>query len=167
MADISKEPIHRVLHAHPFFAGLDETLLAKLADCATTRTFTGGEVLLKEGACADRFYLLVTGTVAVEVAAPGHGKVVLQTLHDGDVLGWSWLVAPYRWSFDATARGPVETVVFDAPCLRRVFEANHEIPYHLMPRFVGIMAERIHAARLQMLDLYGPPPQDPKSESVS
>lgn len=154
---LDTEPIRRVLHDHPLFAGLSEVQRDAMAACATTRAFKPGDVLLQEGACADRFHVLLSGTVAVQIAAPGRGRITLQTLHGGDVLGWSWLIPPYRWSFAATAKEPTEAVVFDAPSLRRVIAADHEIAFHLLPRFVAVMADRLHAARLQMLDLYGPP----------
>ncbi|WP_404378807.1 cyclic nucleotide-binding domain-containing protein [Caenispirillum salinarum] len=157
MTDTVKEPIKRLLHNHPFFAGMEEPMLEKLAACATTRTYKAGHRVLKEGACADHFTVLLSGCVAVEVATPEHGMKPLQTLHVGDILGWSWLVAPYRWTFSATAREDTDALVFDAPCLRRALEADHELAYHLMPRFVAVMSERLHSARLQMLDLYGPP----------
>ena len=41
------------------------------------------------------------------------------TLHDEDVLGWSWLFPPYRWHLDARALAPVRALGFDGACLRR------------------------------------------------
>lgn len=157
MSDSVTEPIERLLHDHAFFAGMADAMLRKLAACATTRHVKAGTRMLTEGACADHFIILLSGCVAVEIVTPSHGLQPLQTLHAGDILGWSWLVPPYRWTFTATAREETEVVLVDAPCLRRALAEDHELAYHLFPRFVAVMSERLHAARLQMLDLYGPP----------
>lgn len=157
MTVAGKSTIRGLLHSHPFFAGMSEPMLDKLAGCATTRTFKTGHRVLREGACADHFVTLLSGCIAVEITTPDSGRKTLQTLHAGDILGWSWLVPPYRWTFSATAREDTDVVLFDAPCLRRVLEHDHELSYHLMPRFVAVMSERLRNARHQMLDLYGPP----------
>lgn len=159
------QALEEVLQRHPFFHGMTAAMLAKLAACATTRTLRPGARVLQEGACADRFIILMSGVVAVEIATPDHGLKPLQTLHAGDILGWSWLVPPYRWTFTATVREETEAVLFDAPCLRRVLAEDHEVAYHLLPRFVSVMSERLHAARLQMLDLYGAPDDRPEAAS--
>ena len=49
---------------------------------------------------------------------PGGGTLVIETLDEGDVVGWSWLVPPYRWAFDARALDLTRAVAFDGACLR-------------------------------------------------
>jgi CRP-like cAMP-binding protein len=152
----SPHELDDLLSAHPFFAGLGPRLLSELAGCARNERFEAGETLFREGGFADRFYILRHGQVAVEVRVPGQGAVVLETLHTDDVLGWSWLVAPYHWTFDARAVGLVRATSLDAVCLRAKMETDHELGYHLLSRFVPVMGERLRAARLQMLDLTAP-----------
>ena len=74
--------------------------LALIAGCAATSALRAGEALFREGEPADTFYLCVTGAVALEVHAPGGPPLVIETLHEGDTVGWSWLFPPYRWHFD-------------------------------------------------------------------
>ena len=83
--------------------------------------------------------------------------VVLDTARDGDVVGWSWLVAPYRWTFDALATEETSVIAFDGACLRGKCEADHELGYVLMQRFAQIILDRLQSARLQLLDVYGTP----------
>ena len=85
----------------------------------------------------------------------GRGPVVIETLHDGDVVGWSWLFPPYRWQFDARALEPSRAIAFDGACLRGKCEADHELGYELMRRFAGSIIERLQATRLRLLDVYG------------
>ena len=102
-----------------------------------TSTSPPASCLFREGAPAERFYLIREGAVALEVDAPGRGPLVIETLHEGDVAGWSWLFEPYRWQFDARATVPIATVAFDGACLRGKCEADHELGYQLMRRFAA------------------------------
>jgi CRP/FNR family transcriptional regulator, cyclic AMP receptor protein len=93
--------------------------------------------------------------VALEIHAPGRLPIVVATLHEGDVLDASWLVPPYRWSFDARAVDLARVLGVNAKCLREKCEADHDLGYELMKRFVGAMGERLRAAQMQALDVYG------------
>jgi hypothetical protein len=93
--------------------------------------------------------------VVLEVAAPGRRPLGLGTIEPGEVLGWSWLHPPYRWRADAVASGETSLLAFDAACLRQKLDADPRLGYELMTRFAELASERLHAARLQLLDLYG------------
>ena len=43
------------------------------------------------------------GRVAIASITPHEGPLTIQSVGDGDLLGWSWLVPPYRWHFGARA----------------------------------------------------------------
>lgn len=139
---------------HPFFAGLPEEALALVAGCAANRHLHPGDVLIREGEPADAFYVVRRGRVAVETRTPT-GTAVLDTARDGDVVGWSWLVPPYRWTFDARATGETSVIAFDGECLRDKCLADPALGYALLQRVVGVMSDRIQSARIRLLDLYG------------
>ena len=80
---------------------------------------------------------------------------MIETLHDGDVVGWSWLFPPHRWHFDGRATAPTSLIAFDGACLRGKCDADHELGYQLMRRFAASIVERLQATRLQLLDVYG------------
>lgn len=141
---------------HAFFTGLPSEQLAFLAGCAHNVHFEAGTRLLAEGEPADEFYVLRTGKVVLGYFAPERGDLVVDTLHGGDVLGWSWLFEPYRWHFDADAVEPVSAVAFDASCLRAKCDTDPRLGYQLAQRFSRVMLERLQAARLRLLDVYGP-----------
>jgi CRP-like cAMP-binding protein len=147
--------IAELLEASPTFAGLAAAHRGLIAGCGRTARFDAGELILREGGAADRFFMLRRGAVALELVAPGREPLVIDTLHAGDTLGWSWLFAPYRWQFDARAVEPVGAIAFDAACLRDKCEADHELGYQLMRRFAGSLVSRLQATRLQLLDVYG------------
>jgi CRP-like cAMP-binding protein len=144
-----------ILAAHPFFAGLEERHLSLLVSCATNVRFKAGDFLLREGEEANQFYLLRSGRVSLEIFTPDRGPIVVQTIGEGDIVGWSWLVPPYRWSLDARAVDLTRAIALDGACLRGKFEADHELGYTIYKRFVPVIAQRLEATRLQVLDVHG------------
>ena len=147
--------IAELVEACGVFEGLPADQLELVAGCGANRTFRDGELLMKEGEHADAFYVIRHGTVALETYVPQRGALMIETLHDEDVLGWSWLVPPYLTHFDARALGVVRTVAFDGTCLRGKCEADPALGYELMKRFAAVLTERLQATRIRLLDVYG------------
>ena len=147
--------IEQYLPDHPFFGGLDAPTLALVAGCATNISIAAGQYLCREGDPADRFFVVRRGRVAIEVHGPSTGTLVLDTADEGDVVGWSWLVPPYRSSFDARAAEATGVVAFDGACLRGKCEQDPRLGYELMQRVSKVMNGRLVAAQVRLLDLYG------------
>ncbi|MCX8011107.1 MAG: cyclic nucleotide-binding domain-containing protein, partial [Ignavibacteria bacterium] len=103
------------------------------------------------------FYLIRAGRIALEIYVPEKGHVKIQTLEEDDILGWSWLIPPYRWHFDAKAIETVRAIAIDGKCLRRKCDDDVNLGYELFKRFSHIMESRVQALSLQVLDLYGTP----------
>ena len=149
------ETIEPLLAGHPFFKGLAPEHLKLIVGCAQNKVFEPGQFIFREDEEANSFYIIRKGRVAVETFSPEHGEITIQTRTEGEVLGWSWLIAPYRWRFDARVTEQTRAVVLDGKCLREKCEKDHNLGYELMKRFALIIAERLEATRLQLLDVYG------------
>ena len=147
--------LEEVLGAQAFFAGMEQDHLATMASVAQPVTVATGRKVFHEGDVADACFLILEGDVALEMDVPGRGPHVLQTLHAGDMLGWSWLVPPYRYAYDAQALTDMKALSFDAVALRASKEADTDFGYQLMQRFAEVLVRRMQAARLQLLDIYG------------
>ena len=149
------ETLERILAEHAFFADLPREYLKLLVGCASNVRFDAGQMIFRHGEEANAFYLIRRGKVAIELPGPHTAPVTIQTLGEGDVLGWSWMVAPYRWRFEGRAVQLTRAISLDAKCLRNKCEQDHDLGYEMMKRFTPILAQRLEAARLQLLDLYG------------
>ena len=141
----------------PVFAGLGAADLGLIAGCAQNVGFEAGELLFREGEPADTFYVVRSGRVAIQTRLPTEAAV-LDTARAGDIVGWSWLVPPYRWTFDAVATEETSVVSIDGACLRGKCEADPALGYALLQRVVQVMSTRLHSARVRLLDLYGARP---------
>ena len=149
------EGLERIVLAHPLFAGLEATLGQVVSGCARNLRFEAGQYLFHEGESATELYLIRHGVVALEILPPGQTPVVFATERDGDIVGTSWLVPPYRWRFDARAVELTRAVGINAQCLRDKCEADHQLGYEMMKRFLPVIVRRLDEARLQILDVYG------------
>jgi CRP/FNR family cyclic AMP-dependent transcriptional regulator len=149
------QTLEGIVSEHPFFKGLEERHIQLIVGCATNVRFREGEIVFHEGDPADQFYFIREGLVAVELMIPQRGFATLQTVSEGEVLGWSWLLAPYRWRFGARTLQPTRALAFDGKCLRGKCEEDHHLGYELLKRFTNVVTERLEATRLQLLDLYG------------
>lgn len=137
----------------PFLAGLDPSHLKTLCDCAMKATFAAGEVVFREDDPANRFYVILNGSVALEVQQDSGDPIRIKTLGAGEVLGWSWMFPPYRWHFGARALEPVNAVFFYATRLREHCEADTELGYALVMRIAQVMMERLQATRRQLSEI--------------
>jgi CRP/FNR family transcriptional regulator, cyclic AMP receptor protein len=149
------ESMADLLGAQPLFHDLPPESVATVVGCSRNVSFGAGELLLAEGEEATTLYLLRRGSVAIEVHAPGRGALTVQTLDPGHVVGWSWLVPPYRWTFDARAVTDVGAVAIDGGCLRSKAESQPDFGYALLTRISAMLLERLQSARTRLLDLYG------------
>lgn len=144
-----------LLAEHPFFESLSPTHLDLVAGCGKNVVFEAGRQIFREGEPAEYFYIIRHGKVAIDVYAPGLGNMSIQTLGEGEVLGWSWLVPPYEWRFDARAVELTRAIALDGNCLRGKCEGDNALGFQLLKKFSQVMAQRLEATRMQMLDMYG------------
>lgn len=149
------ESLENIIRELPVFEGMTSEHLNEIAGCASNVRFEEGHVLFLEGDEANTFYVVRQGMVAIEMYAAARGRLVVHTVKENEVVGWSWLFPPHRWHFDVRAVEPVRAIAFDARCLRGKCDENPVLGYELMKRFASIMMDRIQATRLQILDVYG------------
>ncbi len=154
---MAKAEVLHALHQHPFTYDMKETWKRKLAAIARLHTYAPDSLLLREGRAADAFFLIIDGLVAIETFVPERGPLRLQTISSGEVIGWSWALPPYRWEFDARALRETEALVLDALQLRKLVDNDFALAACIFSRLLAVVARRLRAARLQLLDLYAPP----------
>ena len=144
-----------LLQNHPFTKGFWPDHVARLAAMASETRFAGGEIIFEEGDPSSLFYVILSGNVALEVQSPGR-PVRVATLYAGEVLGWSSLTGDNGKQFQARALEEVHALAFDGIRLKHACHADFAFGYHLMTAILSVTAERLHAIRAQLLDLYTP-----------
>ncbi|CAL9325856.1 cyclic nucleotide-binding domain-containing protein [Streptomyces sp. SudanB182_2057] len=140
-----------------FAEGLTPDQRETLHTLARPVSFPPGHRLFDEGQIADRFWILSRGSVALDIQVPGRPAPVIETLGQGDLLGWSWLFEPYRWHLGARALAPVDAKEFDASAVRAACERDTGFGYVVARAVAAVVGQRLRATRMRLLDLYGPP----------
>ena len=148
------ETLERIIAEHPFLADLDPAFTSLMVGCAKNVRFNRGDYIFREGDPADQFYLIREGKVAVEIFAPQRTPIIVSTLGEGEILGWSWLLPPYQWKLNARAIEYLRAIALDGKCLRNKCEQNHDLGYEVLKRFARIIEQRLEATRMQLLDVY-------------
>ena len=151
---MSDPAIRTYLGQLSFFSGLAPEQLDQLASFASATRYNAQQRVFKSDTDADKFYIVRDGKVGVEIPAIAGEPLRIQTLGNGGVLGWSWLIPPYRWLFDARALVPSDIIVMDGARLREKCETDNALGYQLMKRFAVLMAERLNASRIAAIKQY-------------
>ena len=144
-----------VIQAHPFFADMPDDFIELVVSCARNLRFEAGTMVMREGEDADDFFLIRRGRILLSTHGVQRGPLPIQTLGEGEMVGWSWLVPPYHYRFDAKAIETTMALVFDGKCLRDKCEERPELGYALLKRVAAILAKRLETSRIQLLDVYG------------
>jgi CRP/FNR family transcriptional regulator, cyclic AMP receptor protein len=144
------------LGGHAFLHGMAGHHLATLSRACWVAPLRAGHRLFEEGGTAQRFWLLQSGQVALDLNSPTGGLIV-ETLGPGDLVGLSWFVPPYQWQFGATAVQDTVTFELNAIAVRAACEEDPVLGYALLRRVMSAASSRLHATRVRMLDLYGGP----------
>lgn len=144
-----------LLAEHPFFKNLEKSYLELIVGCAANVRFEPGQFIFREGEEANQFYIVRQGKVAIEISPPGGDPIILQTVSDGEILGWSWMIPPYHWQFDAQAVELTRAITLDGKCLRNKCQEDHSFGYELLTRLLPIIGRGLEATRIQLLDVYG------------
>ena len=139
----------------PFFKDLDPDYIKLFASCASEVTFKNGHFLLTQGNDADYFYMITDGKVHIEAEAGDRGQITIENLCAGDILGWSWLIPPYKWRFDALAVEPTSAIAFDGKQLRKLCEENKPFGYEMLKRMIHIITHRLLSTRMKLMEFYG------------
>ncbi|WP_338674170.1 cyclic nucleotide-binding domain-containing protein [Streptomyces sp. SCSIO 30461] len=129
---------------------------ARLLEIAEDVKFPEGYHVFEEGRLADRFWIIKSGTISLHMAVPGRRPAVIENLGFGELVGWSWLFPPFVWQLGAETMTPVRAQQFDARTVRMLMDADPALG-SAVGQWVGrVLAHRLHAARVRLLDLYAP-----------
>lgn len=139
-----------------FTRGLEPRHIEKLAEMAFEATFAEGDLLYNEGDLGDILYLIEEGLVSVETHVPGRGRVTIFTVGPGQLLGWSAFFPHKRKTASSRALKATRAIAISTPQLRQVCRTECDLGYAILWRIAEVIADRLKATRLQLIDIYAP-----------
>ena len=133
-----------------FLRGMQASQLDALARAASEVMFPAGHRISADGDYAEKFWLIESGYVALDVLVPGEGQEVIGRVGLGGLVGWSWFLPPYRWAFGAVCVTEVKAFQFDAQAVRDLCAADPELRDELTTRLLQVVAERLLDTRTRL-----------------
>jgi CRP/FNR family transcriptional regulator, cyclic AMP receptor protein len=144
------------LSAHAFFNGFSGDTLLYLCENSSEFAIKKGQILFEQGEYADKFYVVRSGRIAIQMPAIMGPSLEIQTLGKDQVLGWSWLISPYKWSFQALPEEDSELLMFDGIAILTRCEEEPRFGYELLKKFAALMSNRLDVARQKMMEEWNP-----------
>lgn len=154
MSDLSTT---EYLSTHEFFSGLSDDILSFLCEYSSAFAIKKGQLLFLQGENSNTFYVVRTGRITIKIPSIMGPSLEIQTLGENQVLGWSWLISPYKWNFQAEAKEDSELLMFDGPSILARCEQDPRFGYELLKKFAALMSKRLDVARQKMMDEWNPP----------
>ena len=146
----SEQDLRQRVAAHPFLSGMTPHQLQILADCAGITQLDADQVVFRAGDPARGFYLVESGSVAVESAVGDGPTVTIDVVVPGEPLGWSWMFEPYVCEYGARALEPTTAIFLDAARLTQHRGADLTLGHELFKRMSQVMVRRLNAARAKI-----------------
>jgi CRP-like cAMP-binding protein len=145
------EVTRSALATHPFLRGMTPGHLDALAEVGADVFFPAGHRIFEEGGFAGKFWLIQSGHAALDMNVPGEGRVIIDNVGMGQLLGCSWLFLPYEWEFGAVCSGPLHAFEFDAAAIRARCAADPLFGYELTGRLLRVLARRLQSTRTRLI----------------
>jgi CRP-like cAMP-binding protein len=142
------------LKASAFGMDLPPGVVQQLAAAARWKRCLRGDILFREGDVNRSFYIVQSGSIALDMCPPARGCQRLLTLGTGELVAWSALLDEGKMTATATALGDAELLEFSGADVQRLCDSDPVFGYHLMQRLSRALSKRLVATRLQLLDLF-------------
>lgn len=126
----------------------------RLAKLGEIQDFEAEEVILHEGQEATEMGILISGRLALRTLVPERGPVTILSVEQGDIFGWSAVLADTKAQSTVVATENSQALVIEGTKLRAALKEDHALAVSLYPQVLKAVARRLRQTRLQLLDLF-------------
>jgi CRP/FNR family transcriptional regulator, cyclic AMP receptor protein len=152
--EVGHMPPKQALTDHLFTRGLSEAQIDGLAGMACQVAFEDNELVLADGARSTSVFLLLTGSVVVELRTPQYAMRV-QVLGPGSVFGWSALLDDQDTLFQVRARERTTALQIHGATLRAHCMSDPALGVEFFHRILRVVARRVKATEMRFAEMCG------------
>ena len=156
MTTMTAAEVDIALRRQPLMREFTASQFDQLMRIAQLVEFEPNEVVHREGDESDKLFVVVRGHVAIELAGQ-HEVLRVETVGPGGEFGWSSMLQGAGRYFQSRALDGVQALAFEAAELRQMCEEDPKFGFALMSRLLAVVAERLQATRLQIVDMHWTP----------
>jgi len=142
------------VQGHPFLVGLRDDDLAILTGLAEPVEFREDQIVLTAGERSPYFYLLLSGSVAIELPHR-HYTVNIQALGAGDAFGWSALLPHQDTLFQVRVRERSTALRVDGNRLSAALRKDTRFAADMLWLTLGLVAGRMQATETRLGEMCG------------
>ncbi len=136
-----------ILAKTPIFEGIDISALAKIADNSELISVESDSLIFTKGDKATHLYLVISGSLCLLIPImilKGEKEIVLDTKHQGALIGWSALVPPHELTMSARVVEAGELLRIAANEIQSLCEQDTQIGYAIMSRIGALIGSRLN-----------------------
>ena len=132
---------------------LNDHMRRKVADLLEYRTYPADTAIFEEGESADRFCMLITGKVLLNVEAIEGRIISLGSIKQGYSFGWSALRSEgdAKYTTCAFTAEPSEIFVVNGKEFIKLLEEDYEMGYRVMQGITQVLKGRLERRTNQFL----------------
>ncbi len=151
-----------LLRKSPFFEVFPESLLSRLSDCASMKSYSAGQRLYTQGEDADGIYILAEGKVALCFNKNTIGReideeelqksVYLRMIsHSGYLVGWVGLHPGMKNDVTAVAANKTTGYYFGRNALENIFLENPSMSLKFIKRLTWLISNLLRNSRARLI----------------
>jgi len=133
-------------HQTDLLRGIPEGMTEQILGLGFPRTFQEGETVFSLGSEAKELYLVEQGRVRLTLPMEleeGGEEVLLEERVTGQLLGWSALVPPFRFTLNGSAAEETQLLAIPGPELLKVLSHHPEAGHVVMSNLSGVIGQRL------------------------
>jgi CRP-like cAMP-binding protein len=134
----------------PFFQGMPQWALVRLAEKAKEQELPAGELMLRQADRARAVHFLLAGSVQILLRVGEEDLLVAVLRRPGELLGWSAFRAPYRYTASVRCEEPSRLLSLPSAVFEELFEQDPAFAYQTLQRVAASVANRLEQARLRL-----------------
>ena len=146
--------LEELIRNHRFTHGLAPEYVTRLAGLATEVQFDEDALVLEEGPISEHLYLLLSGSVAVELRTPRF-TVCVQAVGAGEAFGWSALLDGQGSCFQVRAREPIRALRLSGRDVVKLCRGDGQLGTELLLRALKLVAGRVKATEERFAEMCG------------
>jgi CRP-like cAMP-binding protein len=151
---MSESSLIETLRGIAFLDGATEPDLQRIAGVAQLEQYPIGSTLFRDNESLDCIFLIVAGSVALEIPGPDLAVKRTYTVGPGELLGWSPLLSKLPMTATARPLTLTRVVALNAGKVLALCEQDPRFGYAFMRRTAQALARRLDATRAQLVDQY-------------
>ena len=135
------------------FGNLTEEQREKVRSLEHTEVYEANAIICRQGAAANKLYLVEEGQVSVQYELPNGTQVPVAVVSPGGAFGWSVLIWPYQFTANVVALLKTRAHTIERDALFKLMRADSKLGLLIMQDIASTIASRLRNLEVEMLRL--------------